>query len=153
MERVVVAREPRLTVRVVGGDLLQRVELELGEEFALVGERGGCWPLLCDWMAAYVAGRSLPPPDCLRYGHLPPFRRQVLDALAELAFGEVVTYGEVASRLEAPRAARAVGSGCAANPFPLFIPCHRVVASGQRLGGFAYGTAVKELLLQFEGLR
>jgi O-6-methylguanine DNA methyltransferase len=81
---------------------------------------------------------------------LTPFRQNVLCHLQRVPFGEIVTYGELAEAAGYPRAARAVGSACHFNPFPLFIPCHRVVASQGRLGGFAYDLEMKKRLLDFE---
>lgn len=81
---------------------------------------------------------------------LPPFRLKVLSLLQKVPFGEVLTYGELATAADHPRAARAVGTACHFNPYPLFIPCHRVVASGHRMGGFAYDIKMKKLLLDFE---
>lgn len=87
---------------------------------------------------------------------LPAFTRSVLELLREVPPGQVVTYGELASRAGSPRAARAVGSVMARNPLPIIIPCHRVVASDGTLGGFAGETrgealALKEELLRYEG--
>jgi O-6-methylguanine DNA methyltransferase len=64
--------------------------------------------------------------------------------------GGTLSYGEIANRIGKPGGARAVGNACGANPLPLFIPCHRVVAAGGGLGGFSSGTAWKTLLLERE---
>jgi methylated-DNA-[protein]-cysteine S-methyltransferase len=79
------------------------------------------------------------------------FRRRVLEVLAELPYGEVISYGELASRTGSPGAARAVGSAMAANPLPVVIPCHRVVASDGKLGGYSGGLINKKKLLELEG--
>lgn len=81
------------------------------------------------------------------------FRRDVLAAVAEIPWGETWTYGEVAAEVGSPRAARAVGSACRANPVPVVVPCHRVVAAGG-LGGFGRGYGCldrKRALLRLEG--
>ncbi len=65
--------------------------------------------------------------------------------------GTVVNYGELARMAGSPGAARAVGSACARNQIALIVPCHRVV-SAQGIGGYEYGTAMKEKLLRHEGL-
>lgn len=81
------------------------------------------------------------------------FRRDVLTAVAEIPWGETWTYGEVAAEVGSPRAARAVGSACGANPVPVVVPCHRVVAAGG-LGGFGRGHGCldrKRVLLRMEG--
>jgi methylated-DNA-[protein]-cysteine S-methyltransferase len=79
------------------------------------------------------------------------FQRDVWDALVEIPFGEVRTYGEIAERVERPRASRAVGNANHVNPFPVFVPCHRVVAS-TGLGGYGGGDTVKRYLLDLEGV-
>ncbi|NCC49771.1 MAG: methylated-DNA--[protein]-cysteine S-methyltransferase [Spartobacteria bacterium] len=78
------------------------------------------------------------------------FRKKVWAALMTIPCGSVATYGEVAAMIGAPRAARAVGQACGANPLPLFVPCHRVVAASDALGGFSAGTPWKEILLMRE---
>lgn len=79
-----------------------------------------------------------------------PFQRKVWDALAEIPFGETVSYGELAEQIGHPRAARAVGSANGANPIPIILPCHRVIASGGGLGGYGYGLPLKRRLLELE---
>ncbi len=78
------------------------------------------------------------------------FQRGVWDALREIPYGETCTYGELARRLGRPGAARAIGSANGANPLALVIPCHRVVASGGRIGGYAGGVVLKKRLLAME---
>jgi O-6-methylguanine DNA methyltransferase len=82
-----------------------------------------------------------------------PFERRVLDALRKVPAGEVLTYGELARRLGAPRGARAVGNACARNPALLLVPCHRAVRGDGDLGGYAGagGPRTKERLLALEG--
>jgi methylated-DNA-[protein]-cysteine S-methyltransferase len=85
-----------------------------------------------------------------------PFRRRVLETLRrEVPWGETVTYGELATMAGKPGAARAVGTAMARNPVPLVVPCHRVVASGGRIGGYgggAHGVATKRALLERENV-
>jgi methylated-DNA-[protein]-cysteine S-methyltransferase len=76
----------------------------------------------------------------------------VLETLSRIPFGEVLGYGELASRAGWAGAARAVGQVMATNPLPLVIPCHRVVAAGGGLGGFTGGIAIKRALLAHEGI-
>jgi len=84
---------------------------------------------------------------------VPPFERAVLQALRRIPPGQVRTYGEIARTLGKPSAARAVGTACARNPLPLLIPCHRVVRSDGKLGGYSLrgGVALKRQLLEAEG--
>ncbi len=79
-----------------------------------------------------------------------PFQLRVWTALLKIPPGEVISYGDLAEVAGSPRAARAVGSSMRKNPVPLFVPCHRVVASNGP-GGFGPGLAVKERLLKLEG--
>lgn len=81
-----------------------------------------------------------------------PFQTRVIRQLQKVGYGETVTYGELAKRAGSSKAARAVGTIMSQNRIPLVIPCHRVVASGGRLGGFsaAEGTSMKLRLLQLE---
>lgn len=66
--------------------------------------------------------------------------------------GATATYGEMARALKKPGATRAVGSACGANPIPVLIPCHRVLAAGGRLGGFSSGLATKRQMLRREDI-
>ncbi|MEY4692689.1 MAG: hypothetical protein RIT19_3014 [Verrucomicrobiota bacterium] len=79
-----------------------------------------------------------------------PFQRRVWAALLEIPRGSTVSYGELASALGMPRAARAVGSACGANPVALWIPCHRVVRADGRLHGYRWGLDRKRGLLDWE---
>lgn len=79
------------------------------------------------------------------------FQRDVWDALIAIPYGEVRTYGEVASSVRRPRASRAVGNANHANPWPILVPCHRVVATSG-LGGYGGGDEVKRFLLDLEGV-
>lgn len=81
-----------------------------------------------------------------------PMQVAVWRFLHALKRGQVVTYGELARNIGHPRAARAIGQACGANPLPLFIPCHRVLAASGGIGGFSGGLAWKEMLLDVEAL-
>jgi methylated-DNA-[protein]-cysteine S-methyltransferase len=99
-----------------------------------------------------LAGRTpqlFPPLDIAAHS---AFQQAVWTEMRKLRRSETVSYGELARRLGIPRGARAVGNACGANPIPLLIPCHRVLASGGRLGGFSGGLAWKRKLLQQEGV-
>jgi O-6-methylguanine DNA methyltransferase len=78
-----------------------------------------------------------------------PFQLRVWQALREIPYGEVRTYGQLAASLGQPGASRAVGGANGRNPIPLIVPCHRVVAS-DGLGGFTGGLEWKERLLAHE---
>jgi methylated-DNA-[protein]-cysteine S-methyltransferase len=81
------------------------------------------------------------------------FGRAVLTELARVPFGELTTYGALASRAGKPRAARAVGTIMNRNPIPIVLPCHRVVGANGTLVGYAGGLDRKQALLRLEGAR
>ena len=83
--------------------------------------------------------------------HGTPFQLSVWQTLAEIPYGETITYAELARRVGRPGAFRAVGQANGANPLPIVVPCHRVVAAGGRLGGYGGGLDTKRRLLELEG--
>jgi methylated-DNA-[protein]-cysteine S-methyltransferase len=80
------------------------------------------------------------------------FQRRVLLQEFQVPRGRVTSYGRLADKIGSPRAARAVGSALARNPFPLIIPCHRCVRGNGQLGGFRGGLPMKRALLEMEGV-
>jgi methylated-DNA-[protein]-cysteine S-methyltransferase len=84
-------------------------------------------------------------------GLVAAFNKRVLQELARVPYGEVVTYGELAARAARPRAARAVGTVMNRNPLPIVLPCHRVIGANGKLVGYGGGLDRKESLLRLEG--
>lgn len=80
------------------------------------------------------------------------FQRAVWRRLRRVKYGQSTTYGELADAAGKPAATRAVGNAVGANPLPIIIPCHRVLASGKKLGGFSGGLSRKRKLLRIEGI-
>lgn len=80
-------------------------------------------------------------------------KNEVYNILLKIPAGKVSTYGDIAKALGYPKAARIVGQILHDNPNPVTVPCHRVVHSDGRLGGYAYGSAKKRELLENEGIR
>jgi methylated-DNA-[protein]-cysteine S-methyltransferase len=82
-----------------------------------------------------------------------PFQKRIIALTRAIPYGQTLSYGELARRAGFPRAARAAGSVMAKNRFPLVVPCHRIVASGRRIGGFSSrrGISTKARLLAMEG--
>ncbi|HZV79172.1 MAG TPA: methylated-DNA--[protein]-cysteine S-methyltransferase [Candidatus Binatus sp.] len=78
------------------------------------------------------------------------FRRRVWEALRAIPVGQTRTYGEIAAAIGEPKAARAVGQACGANPVALVIPCHRVVRNDGKSGGYRWGSKRKQKLLEQE---
>lgn len=145
----------QIEVEVRAGKLV-RVQLRLPEE-----EHGGARgqteasqrtaPFI-EALGRYFQGRGAAvPAEALDLSGVGAFRRRVYEALLKVPFGEVVTYAELAARVGARRGARAVGQAVGANPLPIFVPCHRVVAANAGLGGFSAGLSWKVNLLTHEG--
>lgn len=103
---------------------------------------------LSHWLSGYFAGSREPCPLPLAPAGT-PFQRQVWAALREIPYGTVVTYGDLARRLNS--SPRAVGGAVGRNPLSIVIPCHRVVGSGGSLTGYAGGIDRKRFLLELEG--
>jgi len=108
---------------------------------------------LVDRLCAFAAGESDSFDDLqIDTNYLTPFGRKVTAACRKIAWGETLTYGELARRAGRTGAARAVGSVMARNRVPLIVPCHRVVPASGGLGGFSapQGVSMKKRLLEME---
>ena len=81
---------------------------------------------------------------------VPPFRRAVLETVRRIPRGHVRSYRDIAVALGNPGAARAIGGAMANNPVCIIVPCHRVIASNGRIGGFGGGLPMKQRLLDME---
>ena len=100
---------------------------------------------------AYFSGQKVDFPDELDLSRGTAFQRKVWETARLITYGEARSYGWVAERAGRPRAARAVGHAMGRNPLAIIVPCHRVVASGGKLGGFGGGLELKRQLLRLEG--
>ena len=99
---------------------------------------------------SYLSGRRVTFPDKLDFSGATAFQRQVWEATRLVAYGNTRSYSWVAEQIEKPKAARAVGQALARNPLPIIVPCHRVVNTDGRLGGFGGGLEMKRRLLHLE---
>jgi methylated-DNA-[protein]-cysteine S-methyltransferase len=99
----------------------------------------------------YFAGRRRRFELALDWWLTRDFGRRVLKATAEIPYGSVSSYKQVAAAAGSPRGARAAGNALGLNPLPIVVPCHRVVHSGGGLGGYTGGVQRKRLLLAVEG--
>ena len=100
-------------------------------------------------IAAYLEWGAPCPMAKLDMSACTEFQKQIYAQVQAISRGETMTYGQVAERAARPGAARAVGRAMATNPFAILVPCHRVVAK-KGLGGYLWGTEMKEMLLRLE---
>jgi methylated-DNA-[protein]-cysteine S-methyltransferase len=122
----------------------------------VVGVRFAAWPgpsaphPAAEQLAAYFAGEltDFTVPVEMRGGS--EFERAVWSEIAKVPYGEMITYGAIATALGDPGAARAVGTACNHNPVPVIVPCHRVVGAGGKMVGFGGGLDRKRRLLELE---
>lgn len=112
----------------------------------------------CRWLDLYFSGHQpdFTPAYCM--DGLTPFRKQVSDIMCEIPFGQTVTYGEIAKRIEKTKplhtkkmSAQAVGGAVGWNPICIIVPCHRVVGANGNLTGYGGGMHNKTALLKLEG--
>jgi methylated-DNA-[protein]-cysteine S-methyltransferase len=135
---------------------ITEIELSLGKkglEWEMVGDAPSLLEEKIDkWIDSYIKKR--PPEGSLPIvlSDLPPYTTHVLSILRDVPFGISLSYKKLGEITGNPQGARAVGNACARNPFPLVIPCHRVLAAGSSLGGFSCGLGIKEVLLAYEGI-
>lgn len=119
------------------------------------GTREGSCPLLTDLqqnIRSYFQGKPLKCDwDIIDLGNLTELQQKALRETEAIPYGSVRSYGEIAERIGRPKAARFVGATMARNPFPIIIPCHRVIGAKGRLGGYRGGLELKRRLLQLEG--
>ncbi len=85
--------------------------------------------------------------------HGTPFQDRVWSELKKIPYGKTCSYGDIATRIKRKGAMRAVGTANGRNPLPIVVPCHRVIAANQKLGGYTGGTQIKKKLLAIEGLK
>jgi len=133
---------------------LSRVEIAAAsppqEAAVSVGEGGDVLDATQAQLAEYFAGRRSAFELPLDLPETTAFRAAVHALLAEIGYGETVTYRDVAKMLGRPGATRAVGSACGTNPLLIVRPCHRVLRSDGGLGGYAGGLDAKRFLLTLE---
>jgi methylated-DNA-[protein]-cysteine S-methyltransferase len=116
----------------------------------------GGWPSLVVRLQDYAAGGCVDFQDVeLDLEHLTPFQRRVIKHCRAIGYGQTQSYGDLAAKSGAERAARAVGSTMAKNRFPILVPCHRVINSNGNIGHYSApeGPGRKAHLLELEGAR
>ena len=105
---------------------------------------------LIERLKSYFGGHKVTFPDKLDLSGVTPFQRQVWEATRFIPYGETRSYLWVASQIGRPEAVRAVGQALGRNPLSIIVPCHRVIASNGKPGGFGGGLEMKERLLRLE---
>jgi len=105
---------------------------------------------LMERLKVYFSGHRTTFPDKPDLSRATHFQREVWEITRLIPYGETRSYAWVAEQIKKPRAVRAVGQALAKNPLPIIIPCHRVVASDGKLGGFSGGMKMKRYLLSLE---
>lgn len=151
-ERLVV---PPLALQLEWGDgLLQGVRVGWSGSEAAEAPSTASGQAVTRCLEEYLQRGAVQWPDLpLAWESLPPFSRRVLQALKrEVQAGRWAAYSDLAAWCGNPGAARAVGAAMRRNPWPLVVPCHRVLAKDRGLGGFSSGLALKRYLLLLEGL-
>jgi len=98
----------------------------------------------------YARGERIIFNEKLDFGNATPFQRAVWEATRSIPHSETRTYEWIAQRIGRPKAARAVGQALKCNPFPIIVPCHRVIGKDGSLTGFSCGINVKKHLLRLE---
>ncbi|MFA5056004.1 MAG: methylated-DNA--[protein]-cysteine S-methyltransferase [Dehalococcoidia bacterium] len=101
----------------------------------------------------YARGARIIFNDKLDLDDTTPFQRAVWEATRAIPYGETRTYAWIAQRIGKPKAARAVGQALKCNPFPIVVPCHRVIGADGGLTGFSAGLRLKRKLLDLEAER
>jgi methylated-DNA-[protein]-cysteine S-methyltransferase len=98
----------------------------------------------------YARGERVIFNDKLDFSKATPFKQAVWEATRAIPYGETRSYEWIAQRIGKPKAARAVGQALKSNPFPIIVPCHRVIGKDGSLTGFSCGINVKKCLLDIE---
>jgi methylated-DNA-[protein]-cysteine S-methyltransferase len=152
MKRYLLNPHPSILLSIEATEQIRRVKLFYHREGFACQIQGSPPQMLVnkifDFLECYLSGRSSPLPF-LGWGGSASFTQRVLLFLNTIPFGSTLTYGQIAHAIGAPNSSRAVGGACGRNPFPLFLPCHRVL-SKKGVGGFAEGLEIKKILLDFE---
>jgi AraC family transcriptional regulator of adaptative response/methylated-DNA-[protein]-cysteine methyltransferase len=149
--RLLVAATDRGVCAVRFGDSNGELVAGLNEEFPFASVREDTAPLdqYVRQIVACIEGHDIHPDIPLDLRGT-AFQAKVWETLRRIPRGQTCSYAEVASSIRQPRAVRAVARACATNPVAVLVPCHRVVRTGGRLGGYRWGVERKEKLLQAE---
>jgi methylated-DNA-[protein]-cysteine S-methyltransferase len=139
----------RILLPDAGGSMTGKIRGNFPGAVPRAGKRDEICLQIRDFLSGKAVDFAL---EDLDFGIVKGFTRRVLRKGGGIPRGRVMTYGGLAASLGVPGGARAVGNIMAGNPFPLMIPCHRVIRSDGSLGGFGGGLLMKRALLEMEGV-
>jgi methylated-DNA-[protein]-cysteine S-methyltransferase len=132
------------------GSMTRKIQSEFPGAVPGAGKRDKIYLQIRDFLSGKAVDFAF---EDLDFGEVTGFTRRVLRKDGKIPRGRVMSYGGLAASLGVPGGARAVGNAMAGNPFPLVIPCHRVIRGDGTLGGFGGGLPMKRALLEMEGIR
>ena len=130
----------------------QEAFMEAGEEIKYATQSSRAFKDLAARFSLYYRGGNTKFPDRLDLTGATLFQRKVWQATRLISYGETRSYAWVANRINNPKAVRASGQALGKNPLPVIVPCHRVISSDGKLGGFSGGLDMKRRLLSLEGI-
>ncbi|QPC88377.1 methylated-DNA--[protein]-cysteine S-methyltransferase [Mesorhizobium sp. NBSH29] len=140
-----------------GSDRASTERMLLRRESAMMEQIPNVWVAeVCEKLKRYGAGEPIDFTDVpVSLEGIDPFRRAIYAAARGLGFGQNTTYGALAIQAGHPGLARETGKALGQNPVPIIVPCHRIVAAGNKIGGFSApgGSVTKEKLLAMEGVQ
>ncbi len=143
----------KVVLRIVIG-FRERKQLlkQILKEFGSAVEKNPARDSITGEVRQYFSGKEVFLNCAMDWSSLSPFQQKVYKAAMKVPYGTVDTYGNLARRIGCPKGARAVGGALSKNPFPLVVPCHRIVRGDGSLGGFSArgGSVLKKKLLRLE---
>jgi O-6-methylguanine DNA methyltransferase len=145
-----IARSAQGLVRIEFGRSRRRIAEMLGSALPIEDDPSPFQEIVRK-LASYAGGKTVTFDEPLDLRGT-PFQKAVWKAMTTIPRGETRSYAWLAATVGKPRAFRAVANACGANPLPVVIPCHRVIASDGTIGGFSSGLAMKRKLLAVEGI-
>ncbi len=151
MERYILSFEPFSLVVIWDGVLIERIFIKKGSLEEKRHQLPDPVRKLKMEVSAYLKGnlRRFSPYN-LKFSSLSPFFRRVLKVTSNIPYGTLKSYSEIAEEVGGKKYARAVGMVLSKNPFPILIPCHRVIRKNGELGGFSGGVNIKRFLIDLE---
>ena len=131
-------------------ELVESVDKITFGEPGTCSEAFGVSKVIVDYFNGKNVGRLCKPWQFMATENMSALKKSVLMATSNIAYGKLSSYKEIASAIGRSRAYRFVGTALANNPFPILIPCHRVIKSNSEIGGFRRGANLKRKLIELE---